>query len=522
MLPVILCLIFEYSLKSKGLTCLCFSLVPVVKKNRPWYFALKGTPSNFRSSNQTVKDIFQNEKVKYSIFVLVVLLSRLPFLTDGYGLDGDSWAVVISALDLHTHGFYLPSRLPGYPVQEWLTSLVIRGGPLAVNGLTAIVSTIGFLFFAMALRALRFRSIFLASFALAAVPVIYIHSTTAIDYNFALAFILIAFYFTVTDKALLAGLFIGMAIGCRITSGAMLIPFGIILMKTDGLRQNLLRILRISASAILIGGLAFVPVFRKFGWDFFTYYDVPYPAIPKVLYKFSIEVWGIVGLLGLLISTVLMLLPQKNFSRKYNFPRSVNEKYVVAWLIAIDLYIIAFLKLPMESGYLIPIIPFVILIFGKYLYERAFTFLCITLIVSPFLCTISPADRYDAETPSSLSCSFAASGEDLVLDVLNGPVIAYKSRRENGVRFTNEILKMTDTVTRPSVLVAGRWFNQMVVQSGDTTKMKINLRSFLDEAEAVNYYAKGYVIYYMPRQDYYNQVMRNVNLDVYGAVPFIR
>lgn len=112
--------------------------------------------------------------------MLLVFLSRLPFLSAGYGLDGDSWAVAISAMKLHSSGNYIVSRLPGYPVQEWLTSLVIGGGPLIVNGLTALISTIGFLFFALTLRALRFRSVYLASYALAAIPIIFIHSTTEI------------------------------------------------------------------------------------------------------------------------------------------------------------------------------------------------------------------------------------------------------------------------------------------------------------------------------------------------------
>ena len=235
---------------------------------------------------------------------MLVFLSRLPFLSAGYGLDGDSWAVAITALKLHETGNYIVSRLPGYPVQEWLTSVVIGGGAFAVNCLTAIVSTIGFLFFVLTLRALRFRSIYLAGFALAAVPILYIHSTTAIDYNFALAFILIALFFVIKDNPLLAGIFLGLAIGSRITSGAMLIPFAIMLTKSMSVRGNVMRILRLTIPALLIGALVFIPVFLQYSWGFFTYYDVPYPSIPKVLYKFSLEVWGVLGFAALIISTV--------------------------------------------------------------------------------------------------------------------------------------------------------------------------------------------------------------------------
>lgn len=469
-----------------------------------------------------MNEYIKSDKVRLSAFVLLVFLSRLPFLSAGYGLDGDSWAVAISAMKLHSSGNYIVSRLPGYPVQEWLTSLVIGGGPLIVNGLTALISTIGFLFFALTLRALRFRSVYLASYALAAIPIIFIHSTTAIDYNFALAFVLIALFFVIKDKPVIAGVFLGLAIGSRITSGAMLIPLAIMLTKTSGFRDNLNRILKLAIPAIVLGAVLFIPVFLQYSWGFFTYYDVPYPSIPKVLYKFSIEVWGVLGFVSLLVATALLFLPVRESSQKYLFPRSVNERFVVAWLVAVDLYIIAFLKLPMESGYLIPIIPFVLLIFGKYLYQRAFNFLCIGLILSPFFFNISPSERFDASSPSPVSFRFHAGGEELVFDVLKGPVFSYNSRRENGMKFCSEVLTMTDTISQRSVLVAGRWYNQLVSENGDTLRKHIVFRSYLDEEAVVNYFAKGYVIYFMPRQDFYNQSMRGVDLHVYGAVPFLK
>lgn len=468
-----------------------------------------------------LKTIFRNEKVGAAGFFLAVLLSRIPFLFSGFGLDGDSWAVAITAMNLHQSGTYIVSRLPGYPVHEWLSSLVISGGPFAVNFITALVSSVGFLFFLFTLKALRFRSVYLASFALAAVPVVYIHSTTTIDYNFALAFILIAFYFVIKGNPIVAGLFLGLAIGSRITSGAMLLPFAILLAKSEGVKNNLNRILKLSIPAIIIGMLAYIPVFKQYGFGFFTYYDVPYPSIPKVLYKFSVEVWGVLGFLSLVVAIILMFLPVRASAKKYLFPRSVNERFVIAWLVAVDLYIIAFLKLPMESGYLIPMVPFVLMIFGKYLYERAFNFLCVCLILSPFVFNISPSERFDASSPSAVSFHFNTGGEDLVFDVLKGPVLSYNSRRRNGMQFSKEVLSMTDSVSRRSVIVAGRWYNQLVAENGDTLRKNVVFRSYLDEDAVVKYFAKGYQIYYMPKQDYYNQVMRNVDLHVYGAVPFI-
>ena len=468
-----------------------------------------------------MKKIFGNDKLRLALLVFGILLSRVPFLSEGFGLDGDSWSVVLRAKQLHDTGLYEVSRLPGYPVQEWLSSLVVSSGPFAVNLLSALFSVVAVVFFVLTLKALRFKRPYLAGIALAAVPVFYIHSTTAIDYNYALAFILGSLLFIIKDRIILAGVFLGIAVGCRITSGAMLLPFAILMLKPDGVKANVMRIFKLGLPALLLAALLFYPVFRIHGWGFFNFYDVPYPSIPKVLYKFAIEVWGVIGLVALLIVTCLLFLPNRLIKRQYLFPRSVNEKYVIAWLVAIDLYIIAFLKLPMEAGYLIPIVPFVILIFGKYLYDKAFIFLCWMLIISPFFATISPNDRLDASTPSPLSFSFNAASENLNFDILKGPIISYNSRRGNGIKFVENILSSMDTVSTKSVLVSGRWYYQLIVEQGDTMKDNMLFKSYLNEDEAVYFFAKGYEIYYMPMQDVFNKKMLGIDLSIYGAKAYL-
>jgi hypothetical protein len=464
----------------------------------------------------------RKEYFKYLLFTLLVFISRLPFIQDGFGLDGDSWSVAITANTLHNTGEYIPSRLPGYPVHEFLCSLVAPLSSVGMNLVSAIFTSLAALFFALTLRTLRFKSIFLAASTMVLVPVIFIHSTTTIDYTIALAFIMAGLFYLLKDRLVLAGILVGLAIGSRITSGAMLLPFSILLFRNADWMQSIKRALKISVPALIVGLLCYLPLLLKYQLGFFTYYDVPYPAIPKVLYKFSIEVWGVLGILGIVISTILFFLPYEKSKNKFLFPRSINERYVVAWLVAIDIYIIAFLKLPMESGYLIPIVPFVIMIYGKYLYRSAFNFFCVMLILSSVFFTISPSDRYDAATVSKYSSTFNAGGEKLVFDFVEGPVYSYSTRRKNGIEFVNTLLKSMDTISVPTVIVSGRWFNQLIVQSGDTAHLKARIRDYISEPEALYFYAKGYVIYYLPKQEYYNKVMRNVDLDVYKAIPYLK
>ena len=100
-------------------------------------------------------------------------------------------------------------------------------GSTGTNLVSAVFTTLASLFFALSLKILRFKSVFLAAFTFAFVPVIFIHSTTTIDYMIALGFIMAGMYYMLKEQLIVAGILIGLAIGSRITSGAILLPFAI-------------------------------------------------------------------------------------------------------------------------------------------------------------------------------------------------------------------------------------------------------------------------------------------------------
>jgi hypothetical protein len=479
--------------------------------------------TNYASNTfiKSIKDFFERDEVRFTIFAFLILLTRIPFLYDGYGIDSDSWSLAITAKNISTTHQYEVSRFPGYPFQEIVSALSYTGKYFSLNFLTALISTSGILYFALFLRTLHFRQPLLAAAALAFVPEVFIQSTTAIDYMWALSFILVAMYYISRHRPIVAGIFLGIAIGCRVTSGAMIIPLAIMCIWGNNAPANVTRILKFVCATLIVGVVLYVPVFLKYGWAFFTYYDTTYPSIPTVLYKLFIGLWGVIGTIALIVAIALLLFPDSHVARRYLFPRSVNEKYIVAWLIAIDLYIIAYLRLPMESGYLIPIVPFVILIFGKYLYNRAFTFFAVTLIFSSLACSISPVERSDAPTASAAAFDFSIGHEKLKLDLLQGPVVSYQSRRQNGMDFTNRIVESFDTLHSNSILVCGKWYNQIYLTE-NTSNSLLKMRDYLSQDSLLYYVGKNYRVYYLPQQDFYNQVMNGYDINLFGAEPYVK
>lgn len=125
------------------------------------------------------------------LLFFAVLISRIPFIEYGYGIDPDSWRVASVANAIHTTKQYVASRLPGYPVQEITYALLPIKNATVYNFLTAFLSSLCVLYFAKFIKQLGFKHYLYPSIALAFVPIVYINSTNSMDYIWALCFIFI-------------------------------------------------------------------------------------------------------------------------------------------------------------------------------------------------------------------------------------------------------------------------------------------------------------------------------------------
>src|ERR1019366_151431 len=310
---------------------------------------------------------FSKNHVPFLVLFLIVFISRFPFLSAGYGIEEDSWGIALAAFHTHQSGIYEPSRLPGHPVQELIYSALWGAGPIVFNGFCAFFSGIGAVFFALILQSIQFKHFFIAALAFAFVPVYYISSTYTIDFVWTEAFVLISLYYLLKNKLIVSGIFLGLAVGCRITSGAMLLPFMIIIWQNKNLKQNFIQLLKISIPMSVVSIVSFIPIIQQYGFSFFIYYDqFPYPSITKVIYKMILGVFGFVGVIAIGISIVSIILNRKKQNFGESFLNKLDNKIIVASFLIIILFSISYFRLPQKSGYMIPIIPFIILLFGYY------------------------------------------------------------------------------------------------------------------------------------------------------------
>lgn len=163
----------------------------------------------------------RREQRLLALATLAILATRLPWIGAGYGSDPDGYRVVAAARAIAQTGDYHASRLPGYPVYETLSVLTAHSAPWVSNAVTALFSAAAFVLFALILRYFKVRAAILLAAGFAMTPVIYLNSCCTMDYVPALALMLAATYALLRNHWAVAGLCLGLATGCRITSGLL-------------------------------------------------------------------------------------------------------------------------------------------------------------------------------------------------------------------------------------------------------------------------------------------------------------
>lgn len=344
------------------------------------------------------------EPLAFLTLALTVIASRIPFINIGYGTDPDAWRVGLTGYWLWEHGEYFPSRLPGYPVQELASAAVFQGGHLATNSLTLAVSLLGLWYFAAIVRHLQLpnRALLVVGFAFA--PLLWINSMTTMDYMWALAFTLGAYYFILTQNSFAAGLMLGLAIGSRSTALLMVVPLAYYLLR-DG-RRGEIRLFAVTALGVAI--VAWSPIYWHYGPRMFNFYDsdVGYLNVARLLGK---DVLGLLGSLAVL-GAIAISLP-----RLASLPLdAVRDRDVGTWLIALAIAFFTFARLPHEAAYLIPVFPFGFFLMARYFHQWVLAGVVGAIILAGFVDLTSPGEEITTEAFTNIEL-----GRGLVLTNAN-------------------------------------------------------------------------------------------------------
>ncbi|MGA9822896.1 MAG: hypothetical protein WBQ36_15020 [Desulfobaccales bacterium] len=457
-----------------------------------------------------------NDILKISFIIVIVAISRVFFLGAGYGYNQDGWAVACTAIRIATKGEYVASRLPGYPVQEYLYSLVWDKGPFVFNGISACFGILATVFFALSLKKLGCRKYILPSLAFAFTPVAFLSSVNSMDSMWGMAFILGGLYYVLNQRPWIAGLLLGLAIGCRITSGAMLIPLSILLYHKDT-KNGISNILILSLSACAVGFIAFIPVFNKYGLGFFNFVELRSPSLSMAAFDASVDFWGVIGSIGLAIALLLIFIRGKNAQHESLI--SLTKIELISFGIAIILYLIAYIRLPAKPEYLLPILPFLILFFANFMRRQDFTILCITIILSSFFIDITgvPNNRFKERLTKYVELT--QSGNKEVLLTLSGPLFIDKDKRVADLWLINQIIRKGNNIPDNSIIVSGYWHPK--IQASKGVKNYDKYIRLLTRENLKYYQDRNTRIYYLPGMEEHMMYINGIDLIKIGATPLL-
>jgi len=313
------------------------------------------------------------------IFILILsfVIPRIFLLNLGFGADGDAWSSATAAFDLRYLHTYHTSRFPGYPLPEYVNSLIIDHGWIATNSMTMILSLISVIFFAKILKDLNVKNKGLMVLTYAFLPILWINSTNTMDYMWALTFIVITWFFILKKRYAFAGLMMGLAIGSRITSVILILPF-LYLIWTEN--RKIKDIIYFGVATITVSSLLFLPLFLLYGLKFLTYYPEKHTKIELIINAGN-YVTHCFGRAPALFGLITLLLSVKVLFRGI----VEKDKDTLFLLSAIILICILFIKAPYQPGYLIPMIPFGLLLMNKICRKELIVILCILLLLNSFV-----------------------------------------------------------------------------------------------------------------------------------------
>lgn len=418
---------------------------------------------------------------------LGVFVTRLPFLNAGYGRDPDVWRLANAAFSIAETGQYTVSRKPGYPVPEF-SYAALSGVHQLWLPLVALLGGVAGALFALILRRLGSKDYILGGFALGFTPTIFINSTTLMDYTWALAAVLAALYALMCQRFVLAGVLTGIAIGSRITSGVMALPFVLLILFPNGGfdRGRINSAVMYAVSAMVVSALLYLPGVREYGFGLFTYIDDS-PRLDIIVKGATTRIWGKLGSAAIAVALVGGVVNRLLGSRlNTTSTERPTTGFIAACLVAVGAFALAYLQLPGVAGYLITAIPFVLLCLAMFVPRLFFWVVCGALIVSPFV-------------------DFDRSG------IREGLLLRDRKLRMISTRKADNIVNSVDRISSDKVLlIAGRLTPQLQALSWREKlyerHSKLTIIYTVDSSQLATYVSGGFDAYFVPDYDIYPDI----------------
>jgi hypothetical protein len=331
--------------------------------------------SSVASPLQPVTSSAGDEPLRWLLLGFAACL-YLPLIFAGPGSDPDSLRELRSGTTLLWQHRYVLSRPPGYfPYEAVSGVLYALGGAVATNFATLTMSLVLLDSFMRVCAHFEVPHRYLLTAAMMIHPVYWATSASTIDFIPALGCFFLGFRLWLDGRYLVAAALLGSAVGIRLSSiflaGPLLI-WEVIARPRD---------LKLWAGALLataVGVALYVPEFVASGnsLDFLTYYLAAWSVTDRLgrfIYK-NVYFWGVPATIFLIALTPIIIRELAGCDRKFS-------RIVALSLSVMITFEALFLKIPVQRAYLLPMLPFALLVVGIALQQRQRTLLAMTILI---------------------------------------------------------------------------------------------------------------------------------------------
>ncbi|UHO39517.1 hypothetical protein H5J24_05335 [Chryseobacterium capnotolerans] len=431
---------------------------------------------------------------KYSkeiMIIVIVLLSRLPFIFNSLGTDLDAWREVYTGKVLHEDHIYDVSRFPGYPFPEFLYSLVYQY-PYWVINLLSVAFTAGCsLYLFKILNLLKIKHSFLIALAFPFVPIIYLSSTVAMEYNWSLFFLLGCVYYLLHKKLWLSALLFGLMVSTRFNN-IIFLPAFVFLSYTYS-ERNIKRALQFSVLSFIFTCTLFSPVILKYGTSFLQSYSDSAVSIGSMLSLATLYLYGTLGILAILLGLIIQLF-KGGYPNIKNLPQN---NFAVFCILMIVSNLVFFIKYPLEAGYLIPSVPFVLILLQYILNDKLIKPVLTALFLSPFLIHVT-AKKVQ----------------------LTGGVFINENYEDQELAYCKDVIReiKIHAAKQPAIFHLGNFSEQIALMGNFQKNSNIKIVKYLSPKDQEDIIHKKLPLYYIDTGNAKEENSKTHMLDRYGIL----
>jgi hypothetical protein len=161
---------------------------------------------------------------------------------------------------------------------------------------------------------------------------------------------------------------------------------------------------------------------------------------------------------------------------------------------------IVYLRLPHDEGYLLPVVPFLMLALATRVTPARFRVLCAAFLLSPFLFGVDVDPPKKGSTPidsSPLAWRLPAGGESVVVEPFRGPLLRDHAKRERMLQLAAQLEAWWPHQPEQFRLAAGNLVPMLYHLFAEDPNLKRVARTFTP-AEREQARAEGIPLYALP------------------------